>query len=199
MVITASAAYLLSVVLLKRSVLTEKLARRGLHLTREYSVDPLEVHLVRQLEIPIAVSFHAAQTAGSATTVLRAAHDAADPDGLLAQRLYPVLDEHDRLTGVVTRAQLLHADPADPAPLAELAAPAVTAHPDETLRTLANRMAQHGVTRLLVVDRDPQPAVEGVITLRHLLQARRIDLHEEHHAERLLTLRPRPTVAAPTR
>ena len=53
MVITASAAYLLSVIVLKRSVLTEKLARRGMHLSREYSVDPLEVHLVRQLETPV--------------------------------------------------------------------------------------------------------------------------------------------------
>ncbi|MGY6023990.1 chloride channel protein [Streptomyces spinosirectus] len=50
MVITASVAYLLSVIPLKRSVPTEKPARRGLHLTRRYSVDPLAVHLVRQLE-----------------------------------------------------------------------------------------------------------------------------------------------------
>jgi CBS domain-containing protein len=198
MVITASAAYLLSVTLLKRSVLTEKLARRGLHLTREYSVDPLEVHLVRQLETPIAASFHADDTAGAATAVLRNAHEAADPERLLAQRLYPVLDEHDHLAGVVTRAQLLHADTSDPTPLAELAVPAVTAHPDETLRTLANRMAQHGVTRLLVVGRDPQAAVEGIVSLRDLLQARRIDLHEEHHAERVLTLRARRTATATT-
>ncbi|HET6633464.1 MAG TPA: chloride channel protein, partial [Streptomyces sp.] len=44
MVITATVSYLISVIWLKRSVLTEKIARRGLHLTREYSVDPLEVH-----------------------------------------------------------------------------------------------------------------------------------------------------------
>ena len=198
MVITASSAYLLSVILLKRSVLTEKLARRGLHLTREYSVDPLEVHLVRQLETPIAVSFRADRTAGAVTTVLRTAHDAADPDRLLAQRLYPVLDEHGHLVGVVTRSQLLHADPADPTPLAQLAIPAVTAHSDETLRALANRMAQHDVTRLLVVGREPQSTVEGIISLRDLLQARRIDLHEELHAERVLTLRSRRTTTATT-
>lgn len=49
-------------------------------------------------------------------------------------------------------------------------------------------MAQHDVTRLLVVTRDEHPRVEGVISLRDLLTARRIDLHEEHHAERILTL-----------
>ena len=46
LVIAATAAYALSTLLLKRSVLTEKIARRGLHLTREYSVDPLELMLV---------------------------------------------------------------------------------------------------------------------------------------------------------
>ena len=198
MVITASAAYLISVVLLKRSVLTEKLARRGLHLTREYSVDPLEVHLVRQLETPVATTFRSDRPAGEITALLRSAHDDGDPDRLLAQRLYPVLDADGTLTGVVTRHALIHADPSEHTPLAELAATPVTAHPDETLRALANRMAQHGVTRLLVITRDEHPRVEGIISLRDLLTARRIDLHEEHHAERVLTLRRRNPAPATT-
>lgn len=122
--------------------------------------------------------------------MLRTAHDTADPDQLLAQRLYPVVDQHDHLIGVVTRSQLLYADPMDPTPLAQLTTSAVTAHPDETLRALANRMAQHSVTRLLIVGRDTQSTVEGIVSRRDLLQARRIDLHEEHHAERVPTLRP---------
>ncbi|WP_258198288.1 chloride channel protein [Streptomyces sp. VMFN-G11Ma] len=198
MVITASAAYLLSVILLKRSVLTEKLARRGLHLTREYSVDPLEVHLVRQLETPVAVTFRADQPAGEITALLRAAHDGGDADRLLAQRLYPVLDADGGLAGVVTRGALVHADPADATPLGELACAPVVAHPDETLRALANRMAHREVTRLLVVTRGERPEVEGIISLRDLLTARRIDHHEEHHAERILTLRPRGTIRVPS-
>jgi H+/Cl- antiporter ClcA/CBS domain-containing protein len=199
MVITASTAYLLSVTLLKRSVLTEKLARRGLHLTREYSVDPLETHLVRQLETPAAVTFRADRPAGEITALLRTAHDAGDPEGLLAQRLYPVLDAEGALAGVVTRGRLIHADPTDRTPLASLATPPVTAHPDETLRTLANRMAHYEVTRLLVVTPGPdgRPEAEGIITLRHLLTARRIDHHEEHHAERVLRWRGRRAAGMP--
>ncbi|MFE3181207.1 chloride channel protein [Streptomyces violascens] len=189
MVITASAAYLLSVIVLKRSVLTEKLARRGMHLTREYSVDPLEVHLVRQLETPIRLTLRAEQTTAEAAEVLRAAYEAGDPDRLLAQRLYPVLDG-ETLAGVVTRHQLVHGT-ADDTPLSHIAVPAVTAHDDETLRTLANRMAEHDITRILIVSRDEFPRLEGLLTLRQLLHARRVDLHEEQHAERHLTLRPR--------
>jgi hypothetical protein len=49
LLIGATAAYAVSALVLKRSVLTEKIARRGLHLTREYSVDPLEVLMVDEV------------------------------------------------------------------------------------------------------------------------------------------------------
>ena len=49
LLIAATAAYTMSALLLKRSVLTEKVARRGLHLSREYAVDPLEVLLVDEV------------------------------------------------------------------------------------------------------------------------------------------------------
>jgi CIC family chloride channel protein len=49
LLIAATSAYAISTLLLKRSVLTEKIARRGLHLTREYSIDPLEVILAREV------------------------------------------------------------------------------------------------------------------------------------------------------
>jgi H+/Cl- antiporter ClcA len=49
LLIGATAAYVISVLALRRSVLTEKIARRGLHLSREYSVDPLEVLFVHEV------------------------------------------------------------------------------------------------------------------------------------------------------
>jgi CIC family chloride channel protein len=52
LLIGATASYAVSTLILKRSVLTEKIARRGLHLTREYSVDPLELLLVRDVMRP---------------------------------------------------------------------------------------------------------------------------------------------------
>jgi chloride channel protein, CIC family len=49
LLISATSAYALSTLVLKRSVLTEKIARRGLHLTREYTIDPLAVHFVGEV------------------------------------------------------------------------------------------------------------------------------------------------------
>jgi chloride channel protein, CIC family len=46
-------AYLVTALLMPRSILTEKLSRRGYHLTREYGVDPLELVIVRELMSPV--------------------------------------------------------------------------------------------------------------------------------------------------
>jgi hypothetical protein len=61
MVVASVSAYAVSVLILKRSVLTEKVARRGVHLTREYVTDPLEAYFaqdvitpVRRLPLPVA-------------------------------------------------------------------------------------------------------------------------------------------------
>ncbi|MGW0683669.1 chloride channel protein [Streptomyces sp. NPDC002754] len=185
MVITASSAYLLSVIILKRSVLTEKIARRGLHLTREYSVDPLEVHLVRQLDTPPSVlTLHADASVDTTAARLRTLRDECDVSGVAAQRLFPVLDGSGTLSGVVTSDQVLRVSPDDTRPLHALAVPPVIAHPDETLRTVANRMAAHHITRVLVTPREEPDRVAGILSLSQLLEARRIDLHEEQHAER---------------
>jgi chloride channel protein, CIC family len=43
------ASYLVTALLMPRSILTEKISRRGYHLSREYGVDPLELVIVREL------------------------------------------------------------------------------------------------------------------------------------------------------
>jgi chloride channel protein, CIC family len=49
------ASYLVTSLLMPRSILTEKLSRRGYHLTREYGVDPLELVIVRELMSPFSI------------------------------------------------------------------------------------------------------------------------------------------------
>ena len=62
--VASVSAYCLSVLVLKRSVLTAKVARRGIHLTREYPTDPLEVFFAREVMTP-----RAAPAAGGAPAV----------------------------------------------------------------------------------------------------------------------------------
>jgi CBS domain-containing protein len=194
LLIAATTAYALSALLLKRSVLTEKIARRGLHLTREYSVDPLEVLFVREVMETSFVSFRPdAPLAAAAATFVHDHRQVRDAHS--AQRLYPITHTDGRLLGVVTRRDMLDAalgaERVKPeATVGDLLIPSpVVAYSDLTLREAANLMAERCVSRTPVVDREAPDRVVGFLTLVDLLQGRRIDIEEERVSERVLTVR----------
>ncbi|HEX7106731.1 MAG TPA: chloride channel protein [Acidothermaceae bacterium] len=191
--VCASAAFGLSVLVLKRSVLTEKIARRGLHLSREYDVDPLEMLLVHEVMHREFTSFTPQTPLAVAARAFVADHRQTR-NAAHRQRLYPVLDAQLRLHGVVTRRDMLDAALGAPTgeTVGDIMVHAIVAHPDETLRAVANRMADRRVSRLPVVDRDDPTRIRGLVTLVDLLAGRRKDLHEERHAERVFRVRLRP-------
>ncbi len=177
LLIASTAAYALSVLLLKRSVLTEKIARRGLHLTREYSTDPLEAFFVEEVMDRNAVVLREDDPLDAAlkTTL-----------GIRAHALFPVTDAGGDLCGVVGRRELLDATGET---VADATAPApVLLRTGDTLRKAAYVFAELGVTEAVVLAGD---RVAGVLSVRHLLHARLHDLTEEHRRQRLLTRRVR--------
>jgi chloride channel protein, CIC family len=72
LLVASVSAYLLSALLLKRSVLAEKIARRGLHLTREYSTDPLETFFAREVMTTDPVALAADATIGDVVSAAAA-------------------------------------------------------------------------------------------------------------------------------
>jgi H+/Cl- antiporter ClcA/CBS domain-containing protein len=189
LLVASTAAYGLSALVLKRSVLTEKIARRGLHLTREYSTDPLEAFVVREVMAGDVTVLHPDDSLAEALE--RAQGDHA---GSAVQHLYPVVDREGRLLGVVTRNDLLLARDAERVVASVMHPDPVAAHPDDTLRHVTYLFAEHGLTRAPVVDRDTR-RVLGIVTLAQLLHGRRHDLTEEQHRERLLLVSSRSTAA----
>ncbi|HVC12679.1 MAG TPA: CBS domain-containing protein, partial [Burkholderiales bacterium] len=195
LVVSSTVAYLLSVLVLKRSVLTEKVVRKGTHLTREYSVDPLEVFLVGEIMPRSFLCFRCG--AGLESAVTEAA--SAWPDGAKrklahSQRLYPVLDDAGRLAGLVTRHQLLGATlrfGSHPGARVDelMVRDAVVGYPDMTLRELANLMAAREVSSVPIVERRDPRQVLSVMAMDQVLEARLRDVNEEHKSERVLTLR----------
>ncbi|MGH8272724.1 MAG: chloride channel protein, partial [Gammaproteobacteria bacterium] len=110
LVIASTAAFLLSALVLKRSILTEKVVRMGTHVTREYSVDALEVLLGGEIMPRNFVSFRSGTTLREAATEAAGAWSGGGKRKLEhGQRLYPVLDAEDHMVGLVTRHQLLDA------------------------------------------------------------------------------------------
>jgi CBS domain-containing protein len=191
LLVAASAAYAVSVLTLKRSVLTEKIARRGYHLTREYDVDPLEVLFVREVMSTDVVTFLNGESVAEVTaTFVRGRRQLRDRQH--RQRLYPVIDAAGVLRGVISRRDILDQALSD-APTATvvdelMVTDPVIAHPDETLRTLSYRMASSGVTRMPVVERSTGRVV-GLVSLRQLLEGRLKDLREERDAEQVIRVR----------
>ena len=179
-------AHAFTVLVLKRSILTEKVARRGFHLSREYAVDPLEILFVRDAMRTRVAALSAGTTLGQVRTAL------ADNHGARGQYLYPLLDEKKRLCGVITRKRLreLLIEPSPPErTLAEFATNPVVAYPDEPLRVVVYRMAESALTSFPVVSRETGNELVGLIGLRDLLAARTRNLAEERDRERVLRIR----------
>lgn len=184
LLVAAILAHATTVLLLKRSILTEKVARRGFHLTREYATDPLEVLFVREVMRTNLVVLPAGATVNELRdTLIR------EP-AQRGQHLYPVVDNERRIRGVITRKQLreLTESAVSGVSLGDVLVEPIVAHPDEPLRVVVLRMAETGFTRFPVVDSDTGQ-LSGMISVHDLLMARVRNLNEERHRERVLRLR----------
>jgi CIC family chloride channel protein len=177
-----------TVLTLRRSILTEKVSRRGYHLSREYAIDPLEIMFVREVARTGVVVLPAEVTADRVAGELRARADERRD-----QHLFPVIDAERRLVGVVTRRRLrewLDAAAGDRRPLEEvMSRHPVVANENEPLRVVVFRMAETGLTRLPVVASDGTLA--GIVALTDLLTARTRILEADRRRERVLGTRLR--------
>jgi chloride channel protein, CIC family len=182
-------AHLFTVLTLKRSILTEKISRRGYHLSREYALDPLEILFVREVMRTNVVVLPEDGTLEQAYQMI---HSTENPKG---QHLFPVLRADRVVVGVVTRNQLVKLyremdGKAVTVRLAEIATrtPEV-AFSDEPLRGVVNRMAESGFTRFPVLDPSGNGKIVGMVALRDLLHARSKNLEDERARERVLRIR----------
>ena len=187
LLVSSVIAHAFTVLTLRRSILTEKVARRGYHLSREYAVDALEILFVREVMRTKIAVLPATSTLGEIWQSLRTDHRQE-------QRLLPVVDTEGQLVGVLTRMDISERmehdrEAALQCLLGELArTAAVEAYPDEPLRVVVYRMAEKGVTRMPVVERDARTFL-GLVSLNDLLKARTRHLEEERRRERTLKFR----------
>jgi CIC family chloride channel protein len=202
LLLAVTVSYGFTVLILRRSILTEKVSRRGFHLSCEYAVDPLEIIFAREVvrtaivalpadaKWPEVASALASRLPADRPTRPGPLHPSRPSQERHDQRLFPIVDAAGRLEGVVTRSAarewVEHAKAHADARLANIAhADPVVAYADEPLRVLAFRMAETGVTRLPVVERRDRTFV-GMVGLRDLLTARVRILEAEQRRERVL-------------
>ncbi|HXT00963.1 MAG TPA: chloride channel protein [Elusimicrobiota bacterium] len=188
LLIACFVAHAITVLYLRRDILTQKVSRHGFHLSREYAVDPLETVFVGEImRVKVAV-LPELVPAERLPRFLKLGRQGG-------QRLYPVLDGSELILGVITRDDLerisrTHAHSREDLPLAAfLSASLVTAYPDEPMRAVVLRMMETGMTRLPVVSRLNPRRLEGLVSLKDILKARLRRLDDERRRRRVLSVR----------
>jgi H+/Cl- antiporter ClcA/CBS domain-containing protein len=182
LLISCVAAEIVTVLLLRRSILTEKVARRGHHITREYSVDPLE--LVRVQDVmdtdppAIPATMLVTDLAGRIST-----HDPL----VTKHRGYLIIDDHGALVGIITRSDILGAlgekNIATMTVMDVGTKDLIVTYPDEMLNTAAAKMLRNDIGRLPVVNREHPHHILGYLGRPNLIMGRMKRLQEEHDRE----------------
>lgn len=189
----AAGAYAISVLLMRRSILTEKIARRGRHILQEYSVDPLDFVQADQLMTVNPETLPGTMTISEALAFFaeQARH-----------RSYPVVDSAHGLIGLVSRSDALRwriNDKAGDTSLADSLSDASqpVAYPDTLSGVVADLIVASGIGRIPIVDRQTRKVV-GILSRQDLLKARSSHRQGETHRARFVGLGTRRgTIDAP--
>jgi H+/Cl- antiporter ClcA len=164
------------------SIMTEKLARRGLRIQQDYAPDPL-------MEVPVSETMATdVPTVSVGTTVGELAESISAREPKLARYgAWCILEANGKLSGVITHGDILKAleqDPAGKLTVAEAGSKIlVVTYPEESLYDAAAKMLRYGVGRLPVVRRDDPSKVIGYLGRSGVIAGRQKRLEEEHVRE----------------
>lgn len=175
--------YLVSILLVRNSIMTEKLARRGTSLRLEYSVDHLAHVLVRDAATRDVVKL----TDSANLDEVRAWVNSGAGD--TTHQGFPVVNDAGLLVGVVTRRDILDPNQPGTAKVRDvIRRPPVVVYDDSSLRDAADHMVTEEVGRLPVVTRDASLTVVGIISRSDLLSAHRPRLTAARRVKRVRKL-----------
>lgn len=183
--IASVAAFLLTVLLMRRSILTERIARRGHHILREYAIDPFMQSRVEQIMAKPVHSLAGSIPVEEAIAFFMAA------EGPKRHKSYPVVDDTEQLLGMVSRSDVLRwarEGWGDARTLADMQnGETFIAYSDDLVGDLADRMAAADVGRVPILERESGQVV-GLVARRDLLRVRTHAIREERVRRRVLRL-----------
>jgi H+/Cl- antiporter ClcA/CBS domain-containing protein len=172
-----------TVLLMRRSILTEKLSRRGQHIAREYSVDVYEMLRVGEVMDRRVQTIPSTMSVGTLTDAMAR----GDP-GVARRQACVIVDDNHELTGLITRGDLVRGLDApggrDTSVGDAGTADVVVTHPDVTLYDAVALLLRHDIGRLVVVDREHPRRVVGYLGRGDILAARQRHHREEDLRER---------------
>ncbi|MBN8715335.1 MAG: chloride channel protein [Xanthomonadales bacterium] len=189
-----TAAYLISALLMRDTIMTEKIARRGVRVPTGYAADYLEQVSVGDVCSRHVVTLKTSQTLAEVRPWLTQGGPEMRHQG------FPVVDEHGHVRGVLTRRALLDPQWHYTLTLGELATrPPVAVTEAHSLREAADHMVMQKIGRLIVVSKDDPHKLVGFLTRGDVLAAHAQRLHEARESSRRRHFhdgyKPRPTTS----
>ncbi|PRC93182.1 chloride channel protein [Solimicrobium silvestre] len=182
LLLTTGVAYGFTVLTMKRSIMTEKISRRGYHIYREYGVDPMERQHVDEVMSHVVTTISAQLSIAAALDQFFGAQQ--------SHRSYPVVDDDQRLIGMIERSSLKQLADESSSLIHLFDAQQQTnvhfALPTETCRVAAARMATLQLERLPVVNNLKDRRVIGIISRSDLIKPSQLFFDEEQKRERLI-------------
>jgi H+/Cl- antiporter ClcA/CBS domain-containing protein len=183
LIAACATAHAVTVLLMKRSILTEKVARRGHHLVREYRVDPFALTRVKEVMTTKVESVPATMTLHGAATFLTAPNT--------RHPSFPVVNGEGHVLGVIDPPAILRwrrAGKHRSTTLGELLAGSkiTLAYPDEYLEALSDKLLTANVSHLPVVSREDERLI-GYIGWKDMMRVRSKKQAEERERTALLS------------
>jgi CBS domain-containing protein len=178
LMLAVAVAHAIALVFMRHSIMTEKLARRGLHVHQEYEVD-----VFRQVSVQSVMDRDPQMIPGRTTVMELAERISAHDPMLMPHQAWLLSDDHGHLAGIVTRGDLVRALERDEdgrmsafdAGTRQLQ----VAYPDETLHDALHRMLLFHCGRLPVMSRDDPHTLVGYLGRAAVLEARLRRMRED--------------------
>ncbi|MGH8234642.1 MAG: chloride channel protein [Rhodanobacteraceae bacterium] len=179
-----AAAYMISALSMRSTIMTEKIERRGIRVPSEYSADFLEQVQVGKACTREVRSLKTSDELGEVRKWMNSGRERAQHQG------YPVIDDAGRVRGVVTRRMLLDPDRPGLTRIGEmLKRGPIVVFEDHNLRDASDLMVAENVGRLIVVARDNPTRLVGILTRSDVMAANSRRIHEMHDVTRQIRIR----------
>jgi CIC family chloride channel protein len=164
------------------SIMTEKLARRGLRTHQDYEADVLQQMVVSETMDPGVPTLPAEMLVGElADRIARREPEVSAHQGMF------ILDANGKLAGVITRGDVLRALDKDPSGAMTVTEAGtrdlIVTYPEEVLHEASVKMLRNNIGRLPVVDREDPRHVVGYLGRPGIMAARLRRLEDEHVRE----------------
>ena len=168
-------SYLVSGLMMKNTIMTEKIARRGLRIPNEYEADFLDQLLVKN-----CASYNVV-TIKSRDTIEHVRNWFAGGSNEIRHHNYPVVDAKDHLFGFISRHELLTSSYQPDEKVSKISNVFVAVvYPDNTLKEAVDLLAELEIDFLPVVSRDDHKKLIAILSRSDILRARKNELNKKH-------------------